>query len=544
MQALANRLDTLLLQADALLSARQAPAETAEQWHQHWLAGALQRWLEQHADLSSPARQALQPAPVLLARALVSGQRPWLQQLNPSRQLLELSLACLRGYDGFSGRRSESLPTALAEILSAVGTGLDPVAASQQLGERLRSHAADVRPLEQQLIQKERQQRQQQDAARGVSRSLQQRLSALSLPDFAVPFLDVELRKLLQITFLQFGDSSTQWTSLLADLDTLIWALTETDRDALRNGYASRVAACQQHLREQFASSHHQSDAIEAFFDSLDFYLLSQLNGQSPAMMAQPWPAVQDQAGGWANTGDALLKARALRVGDWVELQLPSGPVRARVIDKDLHQGIYLFANLSGLRVARLTTSELTSRFDEHSVRVIDARPLLVAALPVLIEELENQLLQLQLASQHLAEQQRQQEAARLQRELARQRAEQAALQAKAEAEREAAARAEAEARLLSECQQVCRRLQAGAWIELRQPEGEAIAQLAVILNRTGELLFVDKQGRKILQALPDSLAEQLVSGQIRILDHGRALDDALQQMVAQQRQQKDAWLG
>jgi hypothetical protein len=88
--------------------------------------------------------------------------------------------------------------------------------------------------------------------------------------------------------------------------------------------------------------------------------------------------------------------------------------------------------------------------------------------------------------------------------------------------------------------------LQPGAWIELRQDpaqgQSEISAQLAVIINRTGELLFVDRQGRKLLQVDVDTLAGMLARAELRIRDYGRALDDALQQLVADNRQKLEEW--
>ena len=538
------RLDALLIQADTLLNGLQRTPQQSRDWHQRWLTAALQRWLQQQADLSDPVRQALAVLPERLAMALGDSPRPWLQQVIPMRQLAELAVSTLRGFDPFSGRRSDSLPAQIAALLQAAQDNASADQACLKVGEMLRQHAADIRPLEQQLVNKERQQRQQSDAARGVARLLQLRLSDVMLPQFALPFFDQELRKLLQILHLQHGEGSTHWAQAMTALDSVIWALTDTNMDALRAAYDSRIQQAVEHLREQFRNIQHNPDALDDFFNAFDFYLLSRFSGQQPAMSVEPWQDHQDSDNAWARTDDALLKARALRVGDWVELTLEPGRVRARLLDKDLSRGIYLFSNLSGLRVGRFTTAELTERFNQQQIRVIDARPVLLAALPTLIEELENELLQLQLDSQHLAEQQRQQEAERLQRQLERERAEQTAARAREEAAREVQARAEAKARLLAECQQACRRLQAGAWIELRQQGSPLQAQLAVILNRTGELVFVDRQGRKLLQATPDQLAEQVAEASIRILDYGRALDDTLQQMVAEQRQKKDAWQG
>ncbi|MFZ5842158.1 MAG: DUF1631 family protein [Pseudomonadota bacterium] len=538
------RLDALLIQADTLLTGLQRTPQQALLWHQRWLTAALRRWLQQQADLSEPVRQALSVLPERLAMALSQSARPWLQQVIAMRQLGELAVSTLRGFDAFSGRRSDSLPTQIAALLQAANDNASADQACLRLGELLRQHAADIRPLEQQLVNKERQQRQQTDAARGVARLLQLRLADVMLPQFALPFFDQELRKLLQILHLQHGEASTHWAQAMTALDSLIWALTETDLDALRAAYDGRIQQAVGHLREQFSNIQHNAEALDDFFNAFDFYLLSRFAGQQPAISVEPWQDHQDTDNSWARTDDALLKARALRVGDWVELTLEPGRVRARLLDKDLSRGIYLFSNLSGLRVGRFTTAELTERFNQQQIRVIDSRPVLLAALPTVIEELENELLQLQLDSQHLVEQQRQQEAERLQRQLERERAEQAAAQAREDAAREAQARVEAKARLLAECLQACRRLQAGAWIELRQDDSPLQAQLAVILNRTGELVFVDRQGRKLLQATPEQLAEQVADASIRILDYGRALDDTLQQMVAEQRQKKEAWQG
>ncbi|NQD35602.1 DUF1631 family protein [Permianibacter sp. IMCC34836] len=548
MHDLPGRLEALLAQADELLTAAADAATPLSQrtrlvWRGRWLEAGSRRWLTEQADIDPLAHPALNALPTLLALAAAAGATPWSQLDVPERQLAELALGSLRGLDRFSGRRSENLPNQVGDILAAVvKRSIDPGTGSQQLGELLRSHATDVRPLEQQLINKERQSRQQQDAMRGVSRALQTRIGEHVLPDFAVQFFDGELRKLLQIVHVQSGESSTAWTQLLQAVDSLIWGLTEPDTATLKAAYGTRVRDGQRHLREQFGLIHHSQPAVESFFDTLDYFLLMRQSGQTPALPVQPWPQSSDSDQGWTLTGDPLLKARALRVGDWVALNFDQGPVRARLIDKDMQRGVYLFANLSGLRVSRLTLNALATEFAEQRIRVIDARPMLLSALPVLIEELENRVLQLQLDAKKLEDQQRKQEAERLQRELAAVRARQAEALAQQQAEREAQAKAEAEARLLAECKQDCKRLQPGAWIELRQDGKEIRAQLAVILNRTGELLFVDSQGRKILQADIDKLGAMLAAAELRISDYGRALDDALQQLVADHRQKMEEW--
>ncbi len=552
-----QRLTSLLDQADTLLSKQaDSPAvpqlTISRQWRGRWLHKAVQRWLQDEADLDDSAKTALAALPELLGYTALRGEQPWSAFDVPARQLAELAVNALRGLDRFSGRRSEALPSKIAELLTAATR--DPDAAlrgCQQLGELLRQHASDIRPAEQQLIQRERAQRQQLQAQQGVSRLLQSHLGDHALPEFALPFFDTALRKLLQITHVQSGDSSAVWQQLTVAIDTLVWALNETTEAAdLRTGYSNRLQPAVQLLQDQFGSIQHDADTVSGFFDALDFHVLSKMSGKTPTVSVTPWPISNEESNAWTRTGNPLLKARALRVGDWVQLQVDDHRVRARLIDKDLQFGSYLFANLSGLRVARLSVDALAEQFENGLVRIIDARPLFVVALPLLIEELENRVLQLQLDALQVAAQQRQQEAARLQAELELVRAAEARAREQADADREARALADAEARLLVECQQACRRLQPGAWIELRQGpvqdhaqgQGEISAQLAVIINRTGELLFVDRQGRKLLQVDNDTLAGMLARAELRIRDYGRALDDALQQLVADNRQKLEEW--
>jgi len=547
MHDLSARLEASLAQADALLMpARAQPAlATAARlaWRGKWLETACRRWLTECADLDERLRITLTAIPTVLASAVAAGAEPWAQRDDPARQLAELAIGSLRGFDSFSGRRSDGLPQQIVEVLAATARAdIDAAAGCRQLGEILHHHAQEVRPLEQQLIAKERQQRQQVDAMRSATRALQDHIGSHSLPDFAVEFFDGELRKLLQITHVQNGEASAQWRQLLTAIDSLVWALADAEPEALKTAYGNRVQAATQWLRDQLGSIHHNQEAADSFFDNLDFYLLSRLHGQTPSLPVLAWAERSEGDQAWTKTSDPLLKARALREGDWVALTLDSGSVRARLIEKDLQHGIYLFANLSGLRVARLPVEALANQFAEQTLRIVDARPMMISALPIFIEELENRILQLQLDAQQLSAQQRQQEASRLQREQAQLRALQAAALASQQAEREAQANAEAAARLLAECRQNCKRLQAGAWIELRREGSEFSAQLAVILNRTGELLFVDSNGRKILQADVETLAAHMMRGELRIRDYGRALDDALQQIVADNRQRMEEW--
>ncbi len=90
-----QRLTSLLDQADTLLSKQASahatpPLTVSRQWRGRWLHKAVQRWLQDNADLDSSAKAALAALPELLGHTALRGEQPWSAFDVPARQLAEL----------------------------------------------------------------------------------------------------------------------------------------------------------------------------------------------------------------------------------------------------------------------------------------------------------------------------------------------------------------------------------------------------------------------------------------------------------------------
>lgn len=535
-------LDPLLARAEQLWLAAGGEAGLWPQQRARWLAQAWSQWLAQQADLSAEARRALQLSTDLLLADAAAGHEPWAQPDRPLRALIEHAAGLLRGFDVRSGRRVEQLPQRIHELLANAVQLRDLSGAAAGLSTLARELAAEVRPIEQQLVQKDRDQRRREDAAKHTARLLDEHIGIRPLPAFARRYFDGELRKLMQILHVQGEARAADLALLTGALDHLLWALTEADADSLKREYGARVALPQATLLELMAGVQDSARPSELFFAALEEHLFAIISGHKPADDDTWLPQGDDSdAGSWTLASDASLRARALRVGDWLELATDAGPVRARLLDKDLHRGIYLFANLSGLRVARYTQAEMVERLEQGQARILDSRPLFIACQGALVEAIENRILRLQEEALARAEAAKQAEAERLRAELAKAQAHLAAERARRQAELKARAEAEARARLIDDCKRECAKLQSGAWVSVQQDGGWLRAQLAVVLARSGERLFVDDGGRKVLQADLDRLACLLADQQLRISDHGKALDETLRQMVQDRRQHLEA---
>lgn len=530
-------LDPLLARAEQLWRHAGGDAALWPQQRARWLAQAWSQWLNQQADLSADARRALQLSTDLLLADAAAGHEPWANPDRPLRALIEHAAGLLRGFDARSGRRAEALPQRVHELLANAVQLRDLSGAAAGLSALARELAAEIRPVEQQLVQKDREQRRREDAARHTARLLDEHIGIRPLPAFARRYFDGELRKLMQILHVQGETRAADLAQLTSALDHLLWALTEADADSLKREYAARVAQPQATLLELMAGVQDSARPGELFFAALEEHLFAIISGHKPADDDTWLPQGEAEAGSWTLASDASLRARALRVGDWLELATDAGPVRARLLDKDLHRGIYLFANLSGLRVARYSQTEMVERLEQGQARIVDSRPLFIACQGALVEAIENRILRLQEEALARAEAAKQAEAERLRAELAKAQAHLAAERARRQAELKARAEAEARARLIDDCKRECAKLQSGAWIAVLQNGGWLRAQLAVVLARSGERLFVDDGGRKVLQADLDQLATLLADQQLRISDHGKALDETLRQMVQDRRQ-------
>ena len=540
-------IEPLLQQAAHLLGVNTESDYAQNTSWQHfihsWLSTTVDQWLTKNADLDQAAKESLALMPVLISKMADAHAYPWDPQPHPIRSLVEIAAGALRGFDAFSGKTAGPLCGHISAALSSCLQAPENAShAIENLALQLKQFNQELHQKEQALIQKEREQWRLAAARVGVDQCLDVRLSELSLPDFVIEFIENDFRKLLQVIHVQHGTQSDAWQTLQQTLDALIWTFTDSNSDTLRQEYRQRVSEPQAHLKAQFAQTHHNKRAVDDFFTQWDEHIFCVMSGSAPAINLAHHEHSTHEQRDWIFAEDAFLKARAIRVGDWVQIFQHEHWVRAKLIEKDLHQGNYLFANLAGLKISAVTTEELAEQFAQEQARLIDNRPVFIQLQSHLIDRLEDEIAQLSIEKAHAIERTKAAKEAAIQAEITQ-------AKARLEQERERRkqsvmekAQEQARQRLKQEYTQNLQKLKPGAWIEIKQHEQWLRAQLAIILNRSGEFVFVDTQGKKLLQTMLPDLVQRMSEQQLKILDYGKVLDDALAQLVQDRRQHLNNW--
>ncbi|MCV6614799.1 MAG: DUF1631 domain-containing protein [Cellvibrionaceae bacterium] len=85
------------------------------------------------------------------------------------------------------------------------------------------------------------------------------------------------------------------------------------------------------------------------------------------------------------------------------------------------------------------------------------------------------------------------------------------------------------------------RRLNQGAWLLYCRGEQRDRCRLAAILPALGQYIFVDRQGKKLLELNIDALAQHLKAGELQVLNDGQLFDRALQTVIGDLRRRKQA---
>lgn len=84
------------------------------------------------------------------------------------------------------------------------------------------------------------------------------------------------------------------------------------------------------------------------------------------------------------------------------------------------------------------------------------------------------------------------------------------------------------------------RRLSQGAWLQYQKNDSTSRCRLAAILPAIGRYIFVNRQGKKILELNLDELGHALKSNRLQLLNDGQLFDRALQAVIGDMRKQRE----
>jgi hypothetical protein len=536
------------------LSALPPAAFARQLWSE---LGARSGWHAQLLTALDPLPQKLAATP---AADLLRADHPW-----PA--VLARLHALVVGYHPELGRGAERLPAEIAALLAQrpggdtsswadCASALDALASAE--------HARQQR-IEQRLIDAAQGQWRSQRARQQAAQLLNRSMAGRQLPAAIVHWLQNDWFHELQWCLLHHGDTGSAWQRRAETTIKLIASLQPPGDDgAARQLLYARIPEVTAELRALLGE---RGGDMEGALTLIEAQHLLLLKGRRPD--AQPFNLISIDSLWFAEISlsrELLARIEALSPGQWFLLR-EAPEARVRLILQQPEGGELLFVNQLGLKALQVTTEEFAYRLGADIAAPLPTgdfwRQALDATMHALGTRADDE------ARRHADE------AAALarQREAARQRVEHEARQraiarAKAAAEarvladaeaREAAAAAElaaAEQARLHQQEQARReqvqarqaadtalrqraaRLQTttlviGQWLAFHDETGQLQwLKLAVKLQTSGKLIFVDREGIRRAELSRDQLVERLLDGSAQVIEQGPHFEDSLSRVV------------
>ena len=468
-----------------------------------------------------------------------------LSEVQPIRRWLD-TLESLRGWSDSGGRSDrwvlERLD-ALHDAVTAAFSGYDPQmptdVVESWIAERTQQ-AERVARLQKRLLETEkgaaRQRAAEQRARAATGRVLRDRVLAPA----AVHFIDRYWQPLLRQIALEQGIESEAWRHASRILEWLVWAadarLSDQDRDRLYQVGEHLVDKLGDVWQKVTGSPLSASDT-----EDLQALLVARLKGEEVA--AHPvLPQAYDDDWLESQTLDADLEDVERQ---WFVEGEGTDELRRYLFAVLEDAGEILWTNGAGVKQGLEPVAHFRQALAEGRYRRLPALnpfgEVLADTLASLGKVLQAQRVQRERA---LAKARQQADQLRQAQAQAAAEAQQAAEdQARAEAEErkriqlaaeaaEEAARLEAEAELDARALAEVDALKLGGWIELVEQGEKHRLKLAVRINASSKLVFVDRHGLSRRELLRQDLKARIRAGEARILSAGAEFDEALSRVV------------
>lgn len=550
-------------------------AARAAATHPAWLAelpaGDFARalWLSlcRHSSWHPQAIEHLNP---LLNGLISTDPEHLLRADHPWPQLLGTLHGLVAGYQPELGRNADRQ---LQEIAAALGE--HPLARADdwaQACSTLRNLATGIQSrqqrIEQRLVDSAYGQWRSQRARQQVAQLLNRSMAGRQLPPDLAEWLQTEWFNELQWCLLHHGDTGSAWQRRADATVKLIASLQPPGEDAAaRQTLYSLIPEASAELRALLAERAHSGSAVDDALARIEAQHLLLLKGRKPA--AQPFKLISVDSLWFADISlsrELLARIEELEVGQWFVLR-EAQDQRVKLILKQPEGGELLFVNQLGIKALQISTEEFAYRLGADVAAALPSDDFWRAALAETLQALGAR------ADSDAAVRAEKAAALNRQRDEVRQRVEHDARQraiarAKAAAEAkqlaEEQARSEAavaqqiaaeEQRLRDQEQARRRELQArqagddahrlratrlqvatlviGQWIEFHDETGQLQwLKLAVKLQTSGKLIFVDREGIRRADLNRDQLVERLLAGSARITEQGPHFEDSLSRVV------------
>lgn len=487
---------------------------------------------------------------------------------HPFWSVAECLQILLTGYQPELGKGGTRLLDELtATLTDTLATGWTQT--NTALTEHCAQEVTRQQRIEQRLIDSALGQLRAQRARQQATQLLNRAMAGKKLAPAVVEWLQSDWFGELQRCLLQQGDEGDAWQRRAETTLLLVASLQPpTEENGGRQWLYTQIPRVSAGLRQLLSERAHDPAGTDAAMALIEQQHLQLLKGQAPT--TAPFRLLSADNTWFADISlsrEMLARTQALAPGQWFLLKEDNGDRRIKLILKQDESGQLLFVNQLGIKALQTSIEEFAYCLSAEMVLPL---PLNSPARAVFAEALAAREESLRASARQAAED----TAALLQRrEEVRQRVEAEARQralarAKAAAEAQALAKAQAEAEAAAaqqlaedeahaRAQEQLRRQQAlaglagdeslrqrlarqqatmltiGHWVELHDEKGcLQRLKLAVKLQTSGRLIFVDREGVRRADLTRDQLIAALLAGSARIAEQGPQFEDTLARVV------------
>ncbi|MGB5324453.1 MAG: DUF1631 domain-containing protein, partial [Pseudomonadales bacterium] len=251
--------------------------------------------------------------------------------------------------------------------------------------------------------------RDESNYAREEVRAVIESLVLQGLPDFIVQLVEKVWSNILFLAYVQQGPEGERWLEAKQTLEKLLWTVSPKRCGGDRAELLRELPALLKSLRRGLESINHDKRACNAFFEQLERAHMQVMQRSRPlpvaveakrecTVPAEDNPAVDTQQSPLAAVDSSshaesshIAAARAMAVGQWVELVDESGRKRCRLVAILRNSGKRIFVNRAGSKAAELDVVGIAKLLESGDMLPLEDAQLFDKALTSIIDGLRKQ---------------------------------------------------------------------------------------------------------------------------------------------------------
>lgn len=227
-----------------------------------------------------------------------------------------------------------------------------------------------------------------EQASAAVRDYLETRLAGRALPDAVVRLLRQGWRQVLYLTWLREGEQSDAWRQHTKVVDALIWSVLPHSAQADLAKLQDLSPRLQSAVRQGLEAIEYDSAEVRGLCADLQRIHRSLLSGAGTERVAVPASQPEPPPPALPDDHQRVKQARALRVGQWVEMGEGEDARRAKLAANIRDGAKLVFINRRGIKVEEFDAAGFALAVHQGSIKLIEDGALFDRALEAVIGDL------------------------------------------------------------------------------------------------------------------------------------------------------------